>query len=225
MTQTFKSLAMATALSTLAIGGLTACGEATDVEDVDVAEAEILDGDDDFPRADGMADGELGLNDSVDLSNADDEELAELNAMDDVDVYDADGETLEVARMEQGPTYTARRAQTLTAEEQERRDAIDVTATETEARTEVKKMAAAKERLTDPRMDGGASFAQLDRNDDGKLSVAEFAIYDLSGVNPMMKGNKQDQTMPYVSTDAINMVAEQFARLDTTGDFFLNRQE
>lgn len=79
--------------------------------------------------------------------------------------------------------------------------------------------------LRDPRVDGPASFAVLDRNRDGRLSPAEFAIYDLENVRPTVKGKKNDEMRPFVSNEALNMSITDFRKLDGNGDWFLTSAE
>jgi|TARA_R100000501_G_scaffold4652_1_gene10038 hypothetical protein len=145
--------------------------------------------------------------------------------MDEVDTYDVEGAAFETPRMQQGPTFSAAREQPLTEEQTARMGDDDPEEVSAEVTRETQELAAAGERLVDPATNGDASFAQLDRDGDGQLSVAEFAIYDLSNVHPRVQGQKDDGTRPYVSTTAVNMAMEDFARLDEDGDFFLDRSE
>lgn len=69
------------------------------------------------------------------------------------------------------------------------------------------------------------SFRALDRNSDGRMSPAEFAIYRLDGVRPNHKGNKADDMAPYVSTQALNQTIVEFRRLDRNNDWFVSPVE
>ena len=72
---------------------------------------------------------------------------------------------------------------------------------------------------------GGASFAALDRDADGRLSPAEYAIHALPGETPARQGATNDEKPPYVSDEALNKVATSFRGLDSNGDFFLSDSE
>lgn len=75
------------------------------------------------------------------------------------------------------------------------------------------------ERMDTTRM----SFEDLDRNDDGKLSVAEFAIYAV-GLDPNAP-KPNDATKPYASADQLNRAADGFFYYDTDGDTYLSQSE
>jgi hypothetical protein len=132
---------------------------------------------------------------------------------------------VEVAVASPSPNMERMRAEPLTEEQEMRRASVDVEQVKRDTGTEARARVQERRPLYDPRWDGDASFAELDRNNDGRMSIAEFAIYDLANVNPTVKGSKDDEMMPYVSDDAINMVAVDFVRLDTDGDYFLSREE
>ena len=68
------------------------------------------------------------------------------------------------------------------------------------------------------------SFSDLDRNDDGKLSVAEWAIYAV-GVDPTVKKGEDDQKPPYATADQLNRAADGFFAYDTDGDTYLQEGE
>lgn len=72
---------------------------------------------------------------------------------------------------------------------------------------------------------GTGSFEALDRNDDGRLSPAEFAILRVETVRPSWQGNKADDIPPYVSTQALNSSIEDFRRADRDNDWFLSAGE
>lgn len=66
-------------------------------------------------------------------------------------------------------------------------------------------------------------FAFLDRNDDGRLSVAEYAIWAV-GVNPTVP-KQNDQTRPYLREDQINQAGQTFFYFDRSGDTYLSPDE
>ncbi|MEO0500134.1 MAG: hypothetical protein AAF205_06195 [Pseudomonadota bacterium] len=212
-----RSLPMSPSVLAIAacVGTLAACGQASDSDisvQEELAEAPLEDANLPDLNSEEIAAGD------IELAAADDADILE-------DRYDLDGEEVAVTRVRQGPTFVEARAVPLDEAQAERRAGYDTVSLETEVKTKMKEMAAASERLTDPAFDGEASFVQLDRDADGKMSMAEFAIYDLAGVNPTVRGDKEDETMPYVSTTALNMVADDFVRIDTDNDGFLSRSE
>ena len=69
------------------------------------------------------------------------------------------------------------------------------------------------------------SFDALDRNNDGRLSPAEFAVFHLPEVQPARQGAKADDMPPYVSTNALNRSIGAFRRLDRNDDWFISRAE
>ena len=72
---------------------------------------------------------------------------------------------------------------------------------------------------------GAAGFAGLDRDNDGRLSPAEFAIYNLPAETPARQGATHDEHPPFVSDEALNRSATSFRQVDTNGDFFLSPEE
>ncbi|MDG6078310.1 hypothetical protein E3U23_03785 [Erythrobacter litoralis] len=66
-------------------------------------------------------------------------------------------------------------------------------------------------------------FAYLDRNDDGQLSVAEYAIWAVRANPNTSVAN--DQTKPYISTDQINEAGQTFFYFDEDGDSYLSNSE
>lgn len=70
-----------------------------------------------------------------------------------------------------------------------------------------------------------AGMAGLDRDNDGRLSPAEYAIHALPSETPARQGATNDQKPPYVSDEALNQVVTSFRRLDRNGDFFLSAEE
>ena len=67
------------------------------------------------------------------------------------------------------------------------------------------------------------TFEELDRNDDGKLSVAEFAIYSIGLDAGAKKPN--DQLRPYANDEQLNRAANGFFHFDTNGDTYLEPGE
>lgn len=72
---------------------------------------------------------------------------------------------------------------------------------------------------------GATSFAGLDRDNDARLSPAEYAIYNLASETPARQGATNDEQPPFVSDEALNRSATDFRRLDANGDFFLSPEE
>lgn len=70
---------------------------------------------------------------------------------------------------------------------------------------------------------GQMDFAFLDRNNDGRLSVAEYAIWAV-GVNPTVP-KPNDQTRPYLTQDQINEAGQTFFYFDQSGDTYLSPAE
>ena len=66
-------------------------------------------------------------------------------------------------------------------------------------------------------------FAYLDRNSDGQLSVAEYAIWAVPA-NPNTPV-ENDQTKPYISTDQINDAGQTFFYFDEDGNTYLSESE
>ncbi|MFB0611645.1 hypothetical protein [Aurantiacibacter poecillastricola] len=67
------------------------------------------------------------------------------------------------------------------------------------------------------------SFTYLDRNDDGQLSVAEYAIWALpTNPNPP---EPNDALGPHLTQDQINEAAQTFFYFDDDGDTYLSQSE
>lgn len=71
----------------------------------------------------------------------------------------------------------------------------------------------------------GRRFSAADRNGDGRISPAEFAIVEIEGVRPDWQGTKADDMAPYVPTAALNRSIGEFRTLDADDDWFLDRGE
>lgn len=67
------------------------------------------------------------------------------------------------------------------------------------------------------------SWSYLDRNSDGRLSVAEYAIWAIPLDPNAPKPN--DQTKPYVTAEQANKAADSFFYYDTDGDSYLSQRE
>ena len=72
---------------------------------------------------------------------------------------------------------------------------------------------------------GPSGMAGYDRDNDGRLSPAEYAIHALPGETPARQGATNDENPPYVSDEALNRIATEFSRLDRNGDFYLSTDE
>ena len=70
---------------------------------------------------------------------------------------------------------------------------------------------------------GQMDFAFLDRNNNGQLSVAEYAIWAV-GVNPTVP-KENDQTRPYLRPEQINEAGQTFFYFDQDGDTYLSESE
>lgn len=67
------------------------------------------------------------------------------------------------------------------------------------------------------------TFSYLDRNDDGRLSVAEYAIWAIPLDPTEPKPN--DENAPYVTADQANKAADSFFYYDRDGDTYLSQSE
>ena len=70
---------------------------------------------------------------------------------------------------------------------------------------------------------GQMDFAFLDRNDDGELSVAEYAIWALP-TDPSEPA-RNDAKAPYLTQSQINEAGQTFFYFDEDGDSYLSPQE
>ncbi|QZH75643.1 MAG: hypothetical protein JY451_03270 [Erythrobacter sp.] len=66
-------------------------------------------------------------------------------------------------------------------------------------------------------------FAWLDRNSDGQLSVAEYAIWAIPTDPTQPEPN--DETRPYLTQDEINTAGQTFFYFDDDGDTYLSQAE
>ncbi len=67
------------------------------------------------------------------------------------------------------------------------------------------------------------SFGWLDRNDDGKLSVAEYAVWALP-TNPMQP-EPNDARPPFLTSEQINEAGRTFFYFDDDGSTYLSEDE
>lgn len=127
----------------------------------------------------------------------------------------------------------------LTEEQQANLDALDVQATSDEYDTNYEAMqeemaasAGAEGDAMSAEAGAGAGgipprsemdFAFLDRNGDGELSVAEYAIWALP-TNPT-DPVPNDATAPYLTEDQINEAAQTFFFFDEDGSTYLSESE
>lgn len=79
-------------------------------------------------------------------------------------------------------------------------------------------------------MNGGqagaaAGMGGFDRDNDGRLSPAEYAIHTLPSETAARQGATNDENPPFVSDEALNQVITSFRQLDKNGDFFLSADE
>ena len=206
----FKSrtpIALAAALSL----GLAACADDNDIDTIDTdAEIGAVDAE---PMDTATMDGEM-----VDIETADFDTLDP-----DRDLYGARERT--TVQAQPSAEVTKVRAMQMDDDMKARRRQVDMRQTARDVKTEIDAVCANKTNLVDPANDADKSFAAVDRDGNGKLSPAEFAIYDLANINPMVKCDKDDGTRPFVSTKALNMSADDFVRFDRDGDAAISREE
>lgn len=190
-------------VSTACLLAFTACADNDEVVNADATDAETV---------------ETVVAVPVDLDKED------LNAIDpDLDLYGA-SETTSEQNTANEKLITARAAP-LDAKQTSAREKMDLRQQAKDVKTEVDALCANKVKLVDPAYDGSESFALVDRDNNGLLSPAEFSIYDLANINPLVKCDKDDGTRPFVSTKALNMSADDFVRADTDGDVAISKQE
>ena len=87
-------------------------------------------------------------------------------------------------------------------------------------------MAAASQRrdvTTNMRTRANMTWGYLDRNDDNKLSVAEYAVWAIP-LDPNAPA-RNDETAPYLTADQANKAADSFFYYDNDGDTYLSRRE
>lgn len=83
--------------------------------------------------------------------------------------------------------------------------------------------AAATEASSDMPERSEMTWEYLDRNDDGQLSVAEYAIWAVP-VDPN-EPKPNDQTKPFLTSDQANKAADSFFYYDRDGNTYLSQDE
>ncbi|ABC63503.1 hypothetical protein [Erythrobacter litoralis] len=80
-----------------------------------------------------------------------------------------------------------------------------------------------RDSTTNMRTRASMTWSYLDRNDDNRLSVAEYAIWaiPLDPTNP----KPNDEVPPYVTPTQANKAADSFFYYDVDGDTYLDRRE
>lgn len=91
-----------------------------------------------------------------------------------------------------------------------------------EDRAEMDAAAKARDSNTNMRARENMTWSYLDRNDDGKLSVAEYAIWAIPLDPTKPKANDQ---APYLTADQANKAADSFFYYDQDGDTYLSQRE
>ena len=199
---------------------LAACGSDADdtvpADEVVVVDEPALDTDTDLAMQGDLMDDGTAATQPVDMSGEGDMSYR---------MSDSATEEVQVAAANPSDSLRQMRSTPMTEEQSARKAEMDSDKNMADIQSEMGERQKANMPIYDPEQAGTARFANLDRNGDGKLSIAEFAIYDLANINPRMKNGADDQMMPYVSTEAINMAEDDFVRLDENGDYFLSRQE
>lgn len=82
---------------------------------------------------------------------------------------------------------------------------------------------ASRDSSTNMRARRDMSWSYLDRNSDGKLSVAEYAIWAIP-LDPTRPA-PNDETAPYLTSEEANKAADSFFYFDTDGDTYLSQRE
>lgn len=90
-------------------------------------------------------------------------------------------------------------------------------------RAEMEAASQPRDSTTNMRARENMTFAYLDRNDDNKLSVAEYAIWAIP-VSPQHEA-MNDQGQPELKADSINKAADSFFYYDRDGDTYLDSIE
>lgn len=80
-----------------------------------------------------------------------------------------------------------------------------------------------RDQNTNMRARSDMSWSYLDRNDDGKLSVAEYAIWAIP-LDPT-EPEPNDERPPFVEQEEINKAADSFFYYDRDGDTYLDQRE
>ncbi|MEC9068060.1 MAG: hypothetical protein VX569_12360 [Pseudomonadota bacterium] len=160
------------------------------------------------------------------------------------EVAETDNAMVEEDLSETAEYDPSTRDYTLTEEAQARRDAFDETAFQEEYGTyrddimsepaeptgsdagdpaEAQAASAPRDPQTNMRARENMTFAYLDRNDDGQLSVAEYAIWAIP-LDPTAP-RPDDQNAPRVTAEQANKAADSFFYYDRDGDTYLSQSE
>ena len=91
-----------------------------------------------------------------------------------------------------------------------------------EDRTEMEAASQARDTSTNMRARENMTWSYLDRNDDGQLSVAEYAIWAIPLDPTKPKANDQ---APYLTAEQANKAADSFFYYDQDGDTYLSQRE
>lgn len=103
-------------------------------------------------------------------------------------------------------------------------EAADPNANMTEDdRVEMEAASQQRDATTNMRTRANMTWGYLDRDDDDKLSVAEYAIWAIP-LDPNAPA-RNDETAPYLTSDQANKAADSFFYYDIDGDTFLSRRE
>ena len=91
--------------------------------------------------------------------------------------------------------------------------------------TDVEAQAASQPRDANSNMRSRSNmtWSYLDRNGDGQLSVAEYAIWAIP-LDPT-EPKRNDETQPYLTSDQANKAADSFFYYDVDGDTYLSQRE
>ena len=83
--------------------------------------------------------------------------------------------------------------------------------------------ASTRDAVTNMRVRSEMSWSYLDRNSDGQLSVAEYAIWAIP-LDPT-EPEANDETAPFLTSEEANKAADSFFYYDTDGDTYLSQRE
>ena len=90
-------------------------------------------------------------------------------------------------------------------------------------RAEMEAAAQPRDATTNMRTRANMTWGYLDRDDDDRLSVAEYAIWAIP-LDPNTPA-RNDETAPYLTADQANKAADSFFYYDIDGDSYLDRRE
>ena len=101
--------------------------------------------------------------------------------------------------------------------------AADAAPMSQDERSEAEAAAQPRDAMTNMRTRENMTWGYLDRNDDDRLSVAEYAIWAIP-LDPKHEA-LNDQGEPELNADTINKAADSFFYYDLDGDTYLDRRE